>query len=146
NRSGLTFLKSLNFLPNVLARGKAEEENALEAIFVKNGKATEGTVSNIFVVKNREIRTPPLENGILPGITRAFVLKLIKDLGMFSEEKSIKKEELLKADEVFLTNSVMEIMPVKTIDGKHMGEKVPGEVTSALMSRYRIAMQKILAS
>lgn len=145
DRSKLTFLKSLNFLPNVVARGEAEEKNAFEAIFVQDGKVMEGTVSNVFVIKERTIKTSPLE-GILSGITRAFVLRLIKDLGMFCEEKVISKEEFYQADEVFLTNSVMEILPVKSIDDRQVGEKTPGEITNALMTRYKIVRQKQLFS
>lgn len=136
NRGKLTFLKTLNFLPNVLAKAEAEKQGALEAIFIRDDRVTEGTISNVFAVFEGSLVTPPLGDGMLPGITRSLVLRLARDLKIDHAERTLTKLQLLKMDEVFLTNSVMEIMPVAFVDGVKIGESALGEITRSLRRAY----------
>jgi branched-chain amino acid aminotransferase len=135
-------IKSLNFLPNVLGRGEANRKGLFEGIFVDPEEGvTEGTASNIFVVKNGKIKTPIAGHGIarggaLPGVTRAVVIKLAKRKKIPVTEGRITEAELLRADEVFLTNTLWEIAPIKRIEKKKIGD-VPGPITELLQEAYR---------
>lgn len=130
--------KTLNFLSNLTARTEALSAGVDEGIFLNyNDDIAEGTVSNVFIVKNKVLATPALEDGILPGITRTIVMKLAKELSLKIEERSIKKEEVLNADECFLTNSLMEVMPVTSVNFKKIGKGCVGEVTELLSAGYK---------
>jgi len=137
--------KSANYLENILAKDAAEREGAGEAIFVNaHGHVTEGTVSNVFVVEGEETVTAPVSEGLLPGITRAMVLAdLAPALGLSCREEAFGLGRLFQADEVFLTNSLMEIMPIATIDDVKIGGRVPGQITRELMAAYRKATQSL---
>ena len=109
-------LKSLNYLRNVQARRKALAAGFDEAIFVNpNQQVLEGAGTNIFVVKDGVISTPPLGSGILPGVMRATIIQKLKLLTI--RERDVTLDELLQADEVFLTNALLGIMPVAGVDG-----------------------------
>ncbi|MBI4743643.1 MAG: aminotransferase class IV [Actinobacteria bacterium] len=130
--------KTLNFLSNLTARTEAAEAGVDEGIFLNyNDDIVEGTVSNIFIVINKVLTTPALEDGILPGITRMIVIKLAKELSLEVEERSIKKEEIFTADECFLTNSLMEVMPVTSVNFQKIGKGCVGEVTELLSAGYK---------
>ena len=136
-------IKSLNFLPNVLGRGEANRKGLFEGIFVdKKEGVLEGTASNIFVVKNGKIKTAVAGNGrtaggVLPGVTRGVVIKIAKRKKIPITEARITEAELLRADEVFLTNTLWEIAPIKKIENKKIGESVPGPITELLQVAYR---------
>lgn len=123
-RWGRCDIKSLNLLPNILAKQQALESGALEAIFLRSGQGseatssyvTEGTSSNVFAVFGDAVVTPPHGPMILSGVTREMVLELARRQGLKSEERAITSTDLLRADEVFLTGTTMEVLPVSRVD------------------------------
>jgi branched-chain amino acid aminotransferase len=138
SRSDLAMVKSLNFLPNVLAKHDAEVKGAFEALFVtRRGFVTEGSTSNVFAVLDGVLITPPLSEKILPGITRELVLMLARKSNMQCKEDAIMYEEISDAEEMFLTNSTTEIMPVATVDGKDIAHGHPGHMTRELHQKYK---------
>ena len=100
------------------------------------GQVAEGAISSVFVVEDQQLLTPPLHTPVLPGITRATVIELAVELGIPIRERELTVEDLLGADEVFLTNSLMEIMPVVRIQREPVGNEKPGELTSQLAVAY----------
>lgn len=130
--------KTLNFLISVLAKIEVKEAGVDEGIFLNyNDSVAEGAVSNIFIVKNNVLITPANEDGILPGITRETVIELAKELLLEIEERHIKKEEIFSCGECFLTNSLMEIMPVALVDGVRIGNGRVGKITKLLSANYK---------
>lgn len=128
--------KTLNYLAGIVALQNAKKEHNPEAVYVDGaGTVYEGTTSNIFMVKNNRLMTP--KNGILRGITRGVVIDLAKKLPIDVEEKQLSKQELLDADEIFLTASNKEVMPVVRIDGKKAGSGIVGSITKQLIESYR---------
>lgn len=122
--------KSLNYLNNILAKCEAIDYGCHEVIMLNlEGFVTEGSGDNIFIVKNGTLYTPPAEAGMLEGITREFVMKtLAKDCGVKVVEKNMRLDEVLAADEVFLTGSAAEIIAVTQID-QHDGKGAKGKIT-----------------
>ena len=101
-----------------------------EGILVNTeGFITEGTVSNIFMVKGKTVSTPSRAVGLLPGVTRQVILDLVQEKGLKAVEDTITPQQLSEADEAFLTNSLVEIMPLVALDGQPLGKGVPGPVT-----------------
>lgn len=130
------WIKSLNLLPNILAKQEAFEAGALEAVLIRDGFITEGSSSNFFIVKNGEILTAPATNHILHGITRIAVKEIAVELGIILREQSFTPDELLAADEAFLSSTSLEIVPVTEVDGQKIGDGRPGEVTAALYEEF----------
>lgn len=129
--------KTANFLNCILAKVEANSAGAFEGIMLNTrGEVAEGTVSNVFYVKNGALFTPSPEAGILRGITRDLVLRLARDLGVEAEESLFGQEELLRADEVFLTNSTWEVLPVVELDGRPVGGGGPGPLAGMLLREY----------
>lgn len=138
-------IKGTNFLNNILAKIESIRVRAYEAIMLNwEGYVAEGTISNIFFVKSGKLYTPSLKTGILDGVTRGLVLDLAREEGIQTEEALILPSEILDADECFITNTTMEVMPVTTIDGKPVGSGTPGPVTAALHKAYKNEVQKCL--
>jgi len=138
SQSTLSRLKSINYLDSMLARQEARKAGVNEAICLnEKGFLTEGSMSNIFLVADGTLKTPGLESGILPGITREIVLVLASQSGIKTVEQDIKLDELYQAEEAFFTNSLMEVMPLVEADGKTIGSGKPGHVTKRLMGEYR---------
>jgi D-alanine transaminase len=135
-RWGRCDIKSLNLLPNVLAREAAKRGGVFEAILVKDGMVTEGSVSNVMVVQAGTIVTAPEGPKILSGVTRAAVLELANKAGMPIRETFVSVESLYAADEVFLTGTTVEILGVVQIDGRRIGPGHPGPLTTSLCSRW----------
>lgn len=137
-------LKSLNFLNNILAKTELNRAGVTEGIMLNyRGEVTEGTVSNVFILKSGRLLTPARECGILPGITRDTVLEIARDSGIPAAEEVLGPGDLLYAEEVFLTNSGSEIVPVVQIGDAVIGGGNPGPVTWQILERYReIAWQK----
>lgn len=130
-----TAIKSTNYLEAILAKIEAKGR---EAIMLSGDGFVAGAVtSNIFMVKDQRLITPPLSLGILPGITRETVLTIAKPLSIKAEEQVFRKEELYSADEVFLTSTSYEIMPITEIDGSKIGRGVPGVVTKTLIWEFK---------
>ena len=138
SQSPLSSLKTANYLESILARQQARAAGADEAIHLnEKGLLAEASMSNIFIVTDGILRTPGQENGILPGITRETVLELAPRLGINTLEHDIQLGEVLQAQEAFLTNSLIEVMPLTEIAGKPVGHGKPGALTRRLMADYR---------
>jgi branched-chain amino acid aminotransferase len=133
-----TRIKSLNFLNNVLAKIEAERAGVFEALMLNHaGHLAECTVSNIFFVKDGAVRTPSSECGILEGITRGIVIDMARGAGFEVTEGEFSPAELYAADEVFLTNTTMEVMPVGRVDDVKYGPPgPPGAITEKLRLAY----------
>jgi branched-chain amino acid aminotransferase len=130
--------KTTNLLTSILLKEEAGSKSAHDSIVLNtDGYVAECIVSNIFMVADGSVITPSLDTNILPGITRRTVLDICRDSGIPASEDRFKIETLIKADEVFITNSLMEIMPVSKIEGNKIGKTVPGEITQQLMSAYK---------
>ncbi len=138
SQSPLSRLKSANYLENILAKEEARKAGVDEALCLnEKGLLAEASMSNVFLVTNGTLRTPGQESGILPGITREVVLELASQLGINTLEHDIRLDELFHAQEAFLTNSLIEVMPLAEIDGKPVGSGRPGPLTKRLMVAYK---------
>lgn len=137
-RWGRCDIKSTNLLANVLAQQKAKREGVYEAVMIRNNKVTEGSISNFFLVKEGGVLTPPLNHDILPGVTRDLVLMIARDLKITVREETIPANEIYDADEVFLSGTTVEIVPVVRIDGRQIGNGLPGLVTKRLIEEFQI--------
>jgi len=136
--SPLSRLKSANYLESLLARQEARAAGVNEALCLnEKGFLAEASMSNIFLVTNGILRTPGQESGILPGITRETILELAPPLGINTLEDNMRLDELSQAQEAFLTNSLMEVMPLTEMDGKPVGSGTPGPLTKRLLTAYR---------
>jgi len=129
-------LKTIGLLANCLAKQQAFESGSFEAIFVRDGVALEGSSSNLFVVKDGIIITNPKTNYILPGITRQVVLDLCRNLDIAIMETPVFLELLFTADEVFVTHTTGEVMPVVKIDAREMSKGTPGPITRRLQAAF----------
>ena len=126
-----------NYLNSILATQDAKRRKFDEAILLdKDNKVSEAPGENIFIVKNNILITPPLSSSALDGITRKSILEFSKSLKIKSKIKEITKEELKKADEVFLTGTAAEITPVIKIESKKIGDGKAGEITTQVMNTY----------
>ncbi|WP_100332554.1 D-amino-acid transaminase [Bacillus xiapuensis] len=131
------YIKSLNLLPNVLAKQEAAEHDCDEAILVRDGFITEGASSNFFIVKDGCVRTAPLTRQILPGITRMAVQSIADELKIPFIEQAFTAEDLYGAQEAFLTSTSSEIMPVTIADEQPIGGGKPGEITLKLFQHFQ---------
>jgi len=135
-------IKSLNYLNSILAKIEANINGVDEAICLdKNGFVCEGVAENIFIVKNGRIYTPPSYTGALPGITAEAVKELARNLGYEVIEKNITPYELFTADEVFFTGTAAEIVPVREINKRQIGNGKPGPITKRLMEEFSKLVQ-----
>lgn len=135
-RWGRCDIKSVNLLANVLARQQAKREQVFETILVKNGQVTEGAVSNVAIVRNGAVVTAPEGPHILSGVTRAVVLQMTRQAGVSVQERYFTQEELLAADEVFLTGTTVEVLGVVRVNGKMIGGGKPGPITKRLAGDF----------
>lgn len=131
------YIKSLNLLPNILAKQAASSAKCFEAILVKDGYVTEGSSTNVFVVKDSIVYTTPLSKKILHGVTRSAVLALAKELDIQVREEHMTPEFLKAGDGAFITSTTAEIMPICTVDGKQIGRGKPEPITVKLQEAYR---------
>jgi len=129
-------IKTVNLLPNIIAANKAKKMKAYEAILLQNGKVTEGTSSNIWIIKKNNLITHPANTDILKGVTRTSILKIIKKTSLKLVEKSFTHKQLLDADEVFLTSSGSFITPILKIDKKKINNGKIGNITLKLAEMY----------
>ncbi|MCR6095649.1 D-amino acid aminotransferase [Salipaludibacillus agaradhaerens] len=129
------YIKSLNLLPNVLAKQKAKEHGCDEAIYHENDTVKEGSSSNIFVVKKGLLFTYPPLKGILHGVTRKIVLNLAGELDIETKEEPFSLDFLYEADEVFLSSTSLEIMPVKQVDNQLLPTERP--ITAKLQELFQ---------
>ncbi|MFQ5932219.1 MAG: D-amino-acid transaminase [Nitrospiraceae bacterium] len=136
-RWGRCDIKSVNLLANVMARQRAHLAGAFEAIFVRGGIVTEGAVSNVMIVTRGALATPPEGEWILSGVTRDVVLTLARKEGIAVQERSIGLAEFRGADEMFLTGTTVEILPVVRVNGAVIGSGKPGDIAKLLHDRFQ---------
>jgi branched-chain amino acid aminotransferase len=134
-------IKTTNFLNNIQAKREAIAAGAFDGLLLNwEQHLTEGTISNVFLVTNGMLQTPALECGLLDGITRMIVIRLARELDIHVEEGRYTVDQLYRADECFLTNTSMEIMPVTSVDRRPVGDGKPGPFTLKLKEQF-IAMR-----
>lgn len=129
-------IKSVMLLAPVLGKQRAYEEGAFEGWMVEDGKVTEGTSSNAYIVKDGKVITRPLSNSILAGCTRRSLFRMAKEEGVVIEERLFTPEEAYAADEAFLTSASNFVLPIVEIDGKRVGGGQPGPVVRKLREIY----------
>lgn len=136
-------IKAITLLANVLQRQQAVDAGCAEAILIRDGHAIEGAASNLFVVLGDTIVTPPKGNDILPGITRDLTVEIARDHGVPCEERPIRLEELEAANEVWVTSSTREILPVVNLNGKPVGLGEVGPVWHRINTLYQELKQRL---
>lgn len=139
-------IKTIQLLPNVFAKQAAAEKGAMEAFMVRDGVVTEGSHANVLGVVDGVIRTHPLTNLILPGITRAVVLEIAGSLGIPVDERPFTEAELMQADELFLAGTTADVMPIVKVNDQTIGSGKPGEITMRLYREFRAHMDESIAA
>jgi branched-chain amino acid aminotransferase len=130
-------IKSLNYLNNILAKIEGIQAGCIEALMLNHkGEIAECTGDNIFLVRQGRLLTPPIDAGILEGITRQAVIGLAREMGIEVAEIPLTKHDVYIADECFLTGTTAEVVPVVTVDSRTIGAGVPGPMTGKLMARF----------
>jgi len=138
SQSPLSRLKSTCYMENIFARMQARADGCDEAILLnERGYLAEGSTSNIFLVNGGKLVTPSLGSGVLPGITREAVLEIAQDLNIETAERQVALKELIEAEEAFVTNSILELMPLTCFDGRPIGTGKAGQLSKKLMADYR---------
>lgn len=130
-------IKAISLLPNTMLRQQAIEAGADEAILIRDGNVTEGAASNVFAVNHGIVLTPPKGALLLPGITRDLVLELAAANGIAAQEQTISEAALRGADEIWLTSSTREILPVTRLDGTPVGDGTPGPLWRRMYRLYQ---------
>lgn len=131
-------IKSLNYLNNILAKIEGTDVGCQEALMLNHkGEVAECTGDNIFIVRDGVLKTPPPDAGILEGITRNCVMQLARDGGIDVREDVMTRYDIYTADECFLTGSAAEVIPVVKLDGRSIGNGVPGSMTQMLREKFR---------
>lgn len=131
------YIKATSLLANVLLYQKALDAHVSEAILVRNHEVLEGSTSNVFIVKDHIIQTPPLSDYILGGITRELVLELAHENGLPCEEKSLTVSEVQQADEIWITSTTREIYPIVLLDEISINQGQPGPIWQTMIRLYR---------
>jgi len=140
-RWGRCDIKTVQLLPNIMAKQRAAESGVADAIFVSvDGIVREGSSSNLFIARNNRLITHPLTSEILGGITRMVILDICKNLNIPVEERYCHQREMFQADEVFFTGTISEVLPIVRIDEKTIGNGRVGPISSRL---YQALMQKM---
>ena len=135
--SPLAQLKTLNYLDNVLARMEAAKRGADEALLINTaGRLASASSANLFLLRNRTLLTPPPSEGVLPGVTRAAVLALAEILDISAVETPLQRDDLARADEAFLTNSLIGVRSLVKVDDRLVGVGEPGPVTRRFQEAY----------
>jgi branched-chain amino acid aminotransferase len=138
SQSPLSRLKSTCYMENILARTAARATGCDEAIFLnEQGYLAEGSTTNVLLVSHGELITPCFESGVLPGITRDAVLEIARTSNIKTTERWVELNELIEAEEAFLTNSILELMPLVSVEGRTIGSGKPGKLTKDLLFAYR---------
>jgi D-alanine transaminase len=130
-------IKVISLIANCMANQEAKDAGAFEAILIRNGVALEGTHTSFFGVVNGVVRTAPLSNLILPGITRELVIEAAERDGIRVDLEPLTEDELRSADELFITGTTTEVVPIITLDGNPVKSGYPGEMTKRIMQLYR---------
>jgi len=136
-------IKSLNYLNNIMAKLEGLRAGCVEALMLNHkGEVAECTGDNVFVVRSGRLLTPPPDAGILEGITRNAVMELAHAAGIDCREATLTRHDLYTADECFLTGTAAEVIPVVDIDGRTIGNGVPGPVTSRLKDDFHVLVRQ----
>lgn len=136
-------IKSLNYLNNILAKMEGLQAGCVEALMLNHkGEVAECTGDNLFLVRNDQLYTPPIDAGILEGITRDAVMELARADGRHVQEIPLSRNDIFIADECFLTGSAAEVVPVVKVDSRKIGDGSPGQVTRELMKQFREMTRK----
>jgi D-alanine transaminase len=131
------FIKAVTLLPNVLAKTEAVRRGFYDALFVSpGGEVREATSANVFVVRDRRIAMPPRDESVLHGITQGFIMECAEAIDIPIEERVIRREDLPTADEAFLSNTMVEVMPVTRIDDHPVGDGTVGPVTKRVYEEF----------
>jgi len=131
------YLKTIALLPNILMKQQAHQQNCLEAFFISaKGEIHEACAANIFLVKDKTISTPELNNYILPGISRQYIIDRAREDGMTVSCRTCFLDELFAADEVFITSTTMDAMPIVKIDNRQIGDGLPGPTTNKVRGLF----------
>jgi len=131
-------IKSNNLLNNALAMQEAFRRGAFEGVMRNyRGELAECTTANLFIVKNGEALTPPLDAGLLAGITREYLFEVGEDAGIKVREQTLRDADLFGADEAFLTSTTRELVPIVHVDQRTIGDGRPGPITKALLQAFR---------
>ena len=125
-------IKTVQLLPNCMAKQKAQLAGALEAIFIRDGVVTEGTHTSVLGVKNGELRTHPLSPLILPSVTRELVIEIAREQGIPVREDAFSDTELFALDELFVSGTTTDVTPIVDVDGRRIGSGKPGPISRAL--------------
>ncbi len=142
SRSPLSRLKTASYLNNILARKEAKAAGADDALLLnERGLLCEASTGNVFLISGGKLITPGVESGCLPGITRHVVMEIARETGIGVAQREIQLEELLFADEAFLTNSLIELMPLTRVNDQAIGAGKMGKVTRKLLVSYRKAVR-----
>ncbi len=137
-------IKSNNLINNALAMHEAAKAGAFEGVMRNyRGELAECTQSNLFVVRNGAAWTPPLDAGLLPGITRAFLLEVAPAIGVPIREEVLHDDDLLGADEAFLTSTTREVVPIVQVDDRTIGSGSPGPITKRLLLAFRARAEEL---
>jgi len=139
-RWGYCDVKTIGLLPNVIALQRARVEGCFEALMVRDGVVTEGSHSSAFCVRDGAVYTHPIDN-ILPGITRRFLIDALRAEGVEVHESAVSLEDYRTADELFLSGTTTEVMPVVRVDGETLGSGIPGEITRLGQELQRRALE-----
>lgn len=138
-------VKSSNLINNLMALRAAHERGAYEALLLNTrGEVTEGSMSNVFIVEKGVVLTPPLSAGILEGITRELVIEIAADEGVALEETTLLPDRLGRADEVFITASSRQVVPIVAVDDETIADGKPGPVTRKLMEAYQVKVRALM--
>ena len=129
-------LKTVNLLPNAIAKQRAQEAGAYEALFVRDGVVLEGGSTNMFALIDGVVRTAPANNYILPGITRQVTLELAAELGIEVRHEPILLADFHRATEIFLTSTTSDVMPVVSVEGRTVGDGKPGPIAKRLLEAF----------
>jgi branched-chain amino acid aminotransferase len=140
-------IKSNNLLNNALCMQQALRKGGVEGVFRNyKGELSECSQSNLFIVKNDTVRTPPLDAGLLAGITRGFVFELGAAQSIRVEETPLKDDDLFTADEAFFTSTTKELMPIVQVDDRTIGRGTPGPITQQLLAEFRRRADELTAT
>lgn len=146
NRWQYCHIKSTSLLANILLRQQARDEQAMEAILIRDGRVTEGAASNVFIVEQGVIKTPAKDTHLLPGITRDLVVELAHANRLACEETTLSEAALDRAEEIWLTSSLREILPVTRLNHRPVGDGRPGPVWQKMYTLFQAYKTQLRAS
>lgn len=136
-------IKAITLLANVMLRQAAREAGTDDAVLLRHGFALEGTASSLFMVHNGVLTTPPKSRHLLPGVTRDLVLELARANGLACREEAIPETALRRAEEIWLSSSTREVMPVTRLDGKPVGDGMPGAVWQQMQGWFQACKARL---